>query len=137
MKKETKKIQTKLQVRFNDLDMAGHVHNSEYLNYFEIGRIDFFNKVIAPDWDWKKKGVLVARNEVDYLQSTYFYDELFVETSCEDLGKKSITLEYKIFKEKEGVKLLCTKGRSILVCYDFDANESVEVFSEWREAIVE
>jgi acyl-CoA thioester hydrolase len=135
MKKETKKSQTKLQVRFNDLDMAGHVHNSEYLNYFEIGRIDFFNKVIAPEWDWKKRGILVARNEVDYLQATHFYDELFVETSCEDLGKKSITLEYKIFKEKDGVKLLCTKGRSILVCYDFELNESVEVFDEWREAI--
>lgn len=135
MKKETKKSQTKLQVRFNDLDMAGHVHNSEYLNYFEIGRIDFFNKVIAPEWDWNKRGILVARNEVDYLQATHFYDELFVETSCEDLGKKSITLEYKIFKEKDGVKVLCTKGRSILVCYDFELNESVEVFDEWREAI--
>ena len=89
MKKESKRSQTKLQVRFNDLDMAGHVHNSEYLNYFEIGRIDFFNKVIAPEWDWKKRGVLVARNELDYVQATHFYDELFVETSCEDLGKKA------------------------------------------------
>jgi acyl-CoA thioester hydrolase len=61
--KPVKTIKTKLQVRFNDLDMAGHVHNSEYLNYFEIGRIDFFNQVIAKDWDWKKQGILVARNE--------------------------------------------------------------------------
>ncbi|MEN8839082.1 MAG: thioesterase family protein [Flavobacteriales bacterium] len=135
MKNLPKKTQTKLQVRFNDLDMAGHVHNSEYLNYFEIGRIDFFNKVIAPEWNWKEKGILVARNEVDYIQATHFFDELFVETSCEDLGKKSITLEYKIFKEKEGTKTLCTKGRSILVCYDFKTNESVEVFPEWRSSL--
>lgn len=132
---QPKKTQTKLQVRFNDLDMAGHVHNSEYLNYFEIGRIDFFNKIIASDWDWKEKGILVARNEVDYVQATHFYDNLFVETTCEDLGKKSVTLEYKIFKEKDGVKILCTKGRSILVCFDFNTNQSVEVFPEWRKSL--
>ncbi len=131
----SKIIKTPLQVRFNDLDMAGHVHNSEYLNYFEIGRIDFFNKVIAKDWDWKERGILVARNEVDYLKATHFYDSLFVETSCEDIGKKSITLAYKIFSDKDGVKELCTKGRSILVCYDFKTNQSVEVFNEWKKSL--
>lgn len=132
---QPKKTRTKIQIRFNDLDMAGHVHNSEYLNYFEIGRIDFFNTIIAPNWNWREKGILVARNEVDYIQATYFSDELFVETSFEDLGKKSITLGYKIFKEVEGAKILCTKGRSILVCFDFKTNDSVEVFPEWRESL--
>ena len=130
--KPVKTIKTKLQVRFNDLDMAGHVHKSEYLNYFEIGRIDFFNQVIAKDWDWKKQGILVARNELDYLKPIYFHDNIFVETHCEDIGKKSITLGYKIFNEKDGVKELCSKGRSILVCFDFNKKESVEVFDQWK-----
>ncbi|MDG1175107.1 MAG: acyl-CoA thioesterase [Flavobacteriales bacterium] len=130
--KPVKTIKTKLQVRFNDLDMAGHVHNSEYLNYFEIGRIDFFNQVIAKDWDWKKQGILVARNELDYLKPIYFHNNIFVETHCEDIGKKSITLGYKIFNEKDGVKKLCSKGRSILVCFDFNKKESVEVFDQWK-----
>ncbi len=131
----SKKINTKLQVRFNDLDMAGHVHNSEYLNYFEIGRIDYFNQVIDTDWNWKEKGILVARNEVDYLKPTYFSDSVFVETTCEDIGKKSITLSYRLFSEKEGVKELCAKGRSILVCFDFKANTSVAVFEDWKKAL--
>lgn len=132
-----KTTNTKLQVRFNDIDMAGHVHNAQYFNYFEIGRIDFFQKIVSNNWDWTKKGILVARNEGDYLKSIMFNDNVFIETSCEDVGKKSITLVYKIFREnKDGVKELCTKGRSILVCLDFETNESVEVFDEWKEALL-
>ena len=128
-------IKTKLQIRFNDLDMAGHVHNSEYLNYFEIGRIDFFNRVIDSNWNWKEKGILVARNEIDYIKPTQFYDNIFVETFCEDVGKKSLTLSYNLFSEKDGVKVLCAKGRSILVCFDFKINTSVEVFEHWKRSL--
>jgi acyl-CoA thioester hydrolase len=130
-------VKTDLQIRFNDIDLAGHVHNVEYFNYFEIGRIDFFSKIVSRDWDWKKKGILVARNEGDYLKSVKFNDTVFVETTCEDVGKKSITLTYRIFREnKDGVKELCTKGRSILVCLDFDTNESVDVFDEWKDPLL-
>lgn len=128
----SKSVRTPLPLRFNDLDMAGHVHNSEYLNYFEIGRIDFFNKIIDSTWDWKKKGILVARNEVDYVLPIYFQDQLIIETFYEETGKKSITLGYRIIREREGVHELCSKGRSILVCFDFQLNTSVEVFPEWR-----
>ena len=130
-----KKTRTDLQIRFNDLDMAGHVHNSEYLNYFEIGRIDFFNKIIDSDWDWKQKGILVARNEIDYSAPVFFHDSIFVETTCEDVGNKSITLDYKIFKEVDGAKILCAKGRSILVCFDFTTNTSVVVFEDWKKCL--
>lgn len=133
--REKKKTESKLQVRFNDLDMAGHVHNSEYLNYFEIGRIDFFNTVIEPNWDWEKRGILVARNEIDYLQAVYFEDDLWVETTCEDLGKKSVTLEYKVYRLKNGEREICSKGRSILVCFDFTTKKSVAVFDDWRKAL--
>jgi acyl-CoA thioester hydrolase len=131
----SKSTKTPLHLRFNDLDMAGHVHNSEYLNYFEIGRIDFFKKRVDKDWNWQEKGILVARNEVDYMKGIYFNDSLFVETTCEHIGKKSITLSYKIFKENDGAKELCSKGRSILVCYDFKTNTSVEVFEDWKKIL--
>ena len=132
MKQNVISCTSKLQTRFNDLDMAGHVHNSEYLNYFEIGRIDFFSTVIDPNWDWKNKGILVARNEVDYLKPIYFEDEITIETFFEDMGKKSLTLGYKLTKVQNGEIQVCAEGRSILVCFDFKLNSSVEVFPEWR-----
>lgn len=126
---------TYFSIRFNDIDLGGHVHNAKYFDYFEIGRIDFFKQVAPPEWNWMEKGVLVARNEADYLKSVKLNNKTFIETTCEDVGKKSITLSYKIFREsKDGVKELCTKGRSILVCVD--KTGSVDVFEEWKEALL-
>lgn len=128
----TKRIKTTLQVRFNDLDMAGHVHNSIYLNYFEIGRIDFFNQTVDNEWNWKEKGILVARNEIDYIRPVQFYDNLSIETFCDEIGKKSITLAYEIFSDEKEERKLCAKGKSVLVCFDFKSNSSVEIFESWR-----
>ncbi len=130
-------VKTELDIRFNDIDVAGHVHNAVYFEYFEIGRIDLFKKIAGNEWNWKERGVLVARNESDYLKPVLLNDKIFIETRCQDVGKKSITLSYQIFKEStDGVKELCTRGRSILVCADAATGKSVEVYEEWKAVLL-
>ena len=51
-----------ISIRFSDVDMAGHVHNSKYLCYFELGRIDYLSRIAGKDWNWKKKGIILGRN---------------------------------------------------------------------------
>ena len=46
---------THIHVRFSDIDMAGNVHNSKYLSYFEQARIDFLTKISGENWDWRKR----------------------------------------------------------------------------------
>ena len=31
-----------IQMRFNDVDALGHVNNSMYQQYFDLGRVDYF-----------------------------------------------------------------------------------------------
>lgn len=126
---------TEIQVRFSDLDMVGHVHNAIYLNFFEQGRIDFLNEITNNDWEWTKKGIVLGRNEIDYIEPIQLHDEVFVFTRCEHVGNKSFTLSYDIFKRKDGNTILCTKGRTILVCMDFETNQSVPLFEEWKELL--
>jgi acyl-CoA thioester hydrolase len=126
-------IVTKLQIRFNDVDLAGHVHNGVHLSYFEQGRMNYFNTHIGENWDWKKYGLILARNEVDYLKPIYLQDDLHVETRLEHFGGKSFTLSYRIFRMEEGKEVDCSKGKSILVCFDYIENETIEVPQEWRD----
>ena len=128
---------TKLEIRFSDIDMAGHVHNSRYLSYFEQGRIDFLSKMAGDDWNWRKQGIVLGRNEVDYIMPLYLNDEIYVVTKCDHVGTKSFTLSYEVFKSNpEGDDVLCTKGRSILVCMDFETDTSLPVFPEWKDHLV-
>jgi acyl-CoA thioester hydrolase len=128
---------TKIEIRFSDIDMAGHVHNGKYLCYFEQGRMDFLSKLTGNNWNWRKKGLILGRNEIDYLVPIYLKDEVYVKTTCDHVGNKSFTLAYEVIKLKDKKEIVCTKGRSILICMDYEINDSVPIFESWKSDLME
>lgn len=125
-----------VEVRFKDIDAAGHVHNGVYLSYFEQARIRWFDEITQGDWDWRRKGLILARNEVDYIKPVYLKDQIQVSVVCDHIGTKSFTLSYELFSGEEANKVVHTRGRSILVCMDYEKNETVAVFDEWRPHLI-
>ena len=121
----------KIQVRFSDLDVMGHVNNSVYLSYFEMARVAFFSPLMGEKWDWKKNGVLLRKNEVEYLFPVLLHEEPEITIFTSSIGNKSFTLEYEL---KVGDKL-CTTGASVLVCYDAENNKTIEVPQEMRTVL--
>ena len=128
---------TKIDIRFSDIDVAGHVHNGKYLCYFELGRMDFLSKLSGENWNWKKKGLILGRNEVDYLVPIYLKDNVYVKTSCDHVGNKSFTLYYQVFKSIKNKEILCTKGRSTLICMDYEINDSVPIYDDWKKNLMD
>jgi len=128
---------TKIEIRFSDIDMAGHVHNGKYLCFFEQGRMDFLSKLTGQNWNWRKKGLILGRNEVDYLVPIYLKDEVYVNTTCDHVGNKSFTLSYQVVKIIDNKEIICTKGRSILICMDYEINDSVPIFESWKNDLME
>ncbi len=123
---------TPIQVRFNDIDMAGHVHNAVYLSWFEQGRMEYLAKLIAPGNDWKKQGLIVARNEVDYRRPVHLRDQVEVDCWCARIGSKSFDLHYAVFTVQNKVRQLCTQGRSVMVAMDYTANAAINLPEAWR-----
>lgn len=121
----------KIQVRFADLDTMGHVNNSVYLSYFEYARVHYFNELLGKGWDWKKFGVLVAKNEISYLKPVLLNDEPHVEVLLDSIGMKSFSLAYEIHVNGE----LTTTGKSIMVCFDASMQTTTEISEEWKAAL--
>jgi acyl-CoA thioester hydrolase len=65
----------KIQVRFSDLDMLGHVNNVIYLSYFEMARIHYFTALVGAKWDWFNEGVLLVKNNVEYHIPILLHDQ--------------------------------------------------------------
>lgn len=125
---------TRIQVRFNDIDMAHHVHNAVYLSYFEQARMDLMRQFIQPDHDWRSQGLILARNEVDYLGPVHLSDTVEVECWCSAIGRSSFDLRYALFTGKDP-RTLCTQGRSVMVCFNYVDRRSVPVPEAWRTAL--
>jgi acyl-CoA thioester hydrolase len=117
-----------IQVRFADLDVLGHVNNAIYLSYFEMARVHYFKELLGESWDWKKNGLLLVRNEVDYLAPIFLHQKPLISMYLVDIGNKSFKLRYEIHIENK----LHTIGFSTLVCFDATKNITVSIPIEWK-----
>jgi acyl-CoA thioester hydrolase len=122
----------KIQVRFADLDTMGHVNNAVYLSYFEMARVHYFKELLGAEWNWQKAGVLMVRNEVDYVQPVLLTNEPEISVFLEELGTKSIRLGYEL---KVGERI-CTKGSSVMVTFDSTVGRTIPVPDEMRTALL-
>ena len=89
----------------------------------------FVNLFIASKLDWKKKGIILRKNEVEYLEPVYLNDVVEIEVRPETIGNTSFSLKYFL---RVGDKIKC-KGESILVCFNFEEKVSVPVYPEFKK----
>ncbi|MDP4277463.1 MAG: thioesterase family protein [Bacteroidota bacterium] len=123
-----------IQVRFNDVDIMGHVSNTVYQNYYDTGKTDYFDHIL-PDLDYVNIGVVGASIKIDYLLPIFMKYKITVKTRISILGTKSFTMEHWLINLETGELLsTCT---AVLVCFDIKAGKSRVIPAHWRKAIME
>ena len=132
---ETFKSKVPIQVRFNDIDIIGHVSNTVYLNYYDAGKMDYFDLVI-PNIDFTGGlSVVGASIKIDYLKPIFMRYKIYVETRVSVLGNKSITMEHQLINSDNGDLLsTCT---AVVVCFDVKKQISCAIPDQWRKQIIE
>ena len=135
MSKPSAPITTPIQIRFSDVDLAQHVHNAVYLQWFELGRMAFLEQLIPKDHDWKAQGLILARNEVDYRMPVRLRDTIEVEAWCSAVGSKSFDLSYIIRRTNGDKPGICAEGRSVMVCFDYTLQRTIAVPDAWRSGL--
>ncbi|MCC6371580.1 MAG: acyl-CoA thioesterase [Bacteroidia bacterium] len=127
-----------VQIRFVDIDRLNHVNNACYLNYFELGRVRYFNQILGGLINWELEGFILARTEIDHIIPVLLNDEIYCCTRVIKLGTKSITIQNSIVKKTDaGLLLECAKGIGVLVAMDYKGNNSIELPPNWRRAMSE
>jgi acyl-CoA thioester hydrolase len=121
-----------IKVRFSDCDMMQHVNNAVYLNYFEETRIHYFRQLLGADWDWNKEGILLRKNELEYLKPVFLHDPVEISCFLKHVGEKSFTLAYEVRVNGD----LRTTGTSVLVCFDSSMMRSIPIPEKMREGLV-
>lgn len=124
-----------IQIRFCDIDKLNHVNNSCYHNYFELGRVQYFNALFKEKINWDKEGFVLARTEIDHLLPVFLEDEIYCCTKVIKLGNKSITIRNCILKKSNTDYLECATGIGILVASDYVNNISIPLPDAWRELL--
>lgn len=124
---------TETRVRFCETDVMGVVHHSNYLVYFELGRVDWLRKRTITYAAWTDRGVQtpVASAELQYRAASRFDDLLVIETTLSKLRSVSLDYTYRI---RRGETLIA-EGRTRLACVDRDL-KLLRIPAEIRTALL-
>jgi acyl-CoA thioester hydrolase len=122
----------KIQIRYADLDALGHVNNSNYLIYFEIARVHYFNELLGKDWDWRNEGMILANSSLEFLKPLLIQHEAEVKISTLSVGTKSFELYYEISVDD----VVFCSGKSVIVAFNSVRNETIPIPSVMREGLL-
>lgn len=129
----TFKHELPLQIRFNDIDALGHVNNSIYFNFYDLGKAGYFQTVRKMPVDWQKSDIVVANLSANFFAPIFFNEEIAVRTTVTEIGNKSFHVFQQIVNTKtKQIKSDCT---TIMVGFDLQHNAAKEISDEWKEAI--
>ena len=133
-----------IQLRFNDTDALGHVNNSTYFSFYDLGKTEYFRTLYGDNYFTKEIDIKIQNNdmelnefhaEVDFLEPVFLTDDISVETSVTHIGSKSFSLYQQIRDNRtNNVKCKCT---TIMVGYDFKKKITIPISDEWRKVIAD
>lgn len=123
------------EIRFADIDAMGHVNNAVYLTYMEQARIHLFGQFSEKGWDWRDAGLIVARNEIEYLRPILLGDRIAITVGCSHVGGKSFHLTYHFVREGTAGREEVSRGKSVMVCFNHSTGATEEIPDAWRSAL--
>jgi acyl-CoA thioester hydrolase len=120
-------VTTRVDVRWRDLDMLGHLNQSVYHEFLEEGRAALFVELDA------LHAFVLARVELDYrheVRRDHGYVEIAVRVAS--VGRSSVVVEHD-FLLPDGT--VAATGSSVLVAWDPEERRSRPLADDERERL--
>lgn len=126
---------TPIQLRFNDFDALGHVNNSVYLSFYDLGKTTYFQQVLPDVVISREVGMVIADIHVSFMLPVYPGENVAVETAVVEIRNKSFRLfQQLVDMDTKEVKCVC---HTVMVCYDAKTKSTRTVSDAWRKAMAD
>ena len=117
-----------INTRWRDLDAFGHVNNATFATYVEDARISMFER-----WNLSQtagnRSVIAASLKLDFKQQLSHPSEIIVGQRISRMGTTSFDIQAVIYKKDVPNSPIC-ETLPTCVCFDYDKQKSVSVYSE-------
>jgi acyl-CoA thioester hydrolase len=107
-----------IRVRYTEVDAMGYLHHSRFLQYFEMGRIEFLRALGLSYGQLEQEGVffVVTKAEVRYKAPAKYDDELTLTTKI--VRQTHVRFDHS-YELKRG-NLLLAEGSTTVACVGRD-----------------
>ena len=128
---------TRRVVNWRDVDPAFHVSNTKYLEWAEMGRMDYLGTYYQEFKQDSPKGLgpVIASIKIQYLHPLGFPDEVLGGTRMFEMGVYKYVLEANIVSKKHQKTVARAKAKMVL--FDFIKGEKVKLPEGFQDTIKE
>ncbi len=129
-----KAFETSFQVRFGHVDPAGIVYFPRIFDYLHDVFEELWERHVGERYydlvlD-QHVGFPLVHSNVDFKRPLRFGDHPLTRVTCYRLGRSSVGLRYRIFREEE----LCVDARMVTACVDLRSLSPQPIPEAFREA---
>lgn len=126
------KHKIKVQLRFNDIDILGHLNNTVYLSFYDLGKAEYMVAAGLRDPGPAAPTSVIADVHCTYLKPIHYGDEIYVTTFCSEVGEKHFILEQEMIDDKGEVRSRC---RTVMVSINPATGQSAPLPERYKENI--
>lgn len=121
-------------ITYHDIDVLNHLNHAAYFPFMETLRCDYYLPLLGST-DPKVLDIIVVEATCRYLAPVAYGAELIGEVApALPLGRTSFSLLYRFRDAADSA--LVARGRTVIVCYDYDRSTKKEIPAE-RRAVLE
>jgi acyl-CoA thioester hydrolase len=116
--KETIVGETKLRVRYAETDKMGVVYHSNFVIWFEVGRVELLRQLGFQYSDMETEDnchIPVVDLRVRYKAPAQYDDEIVVRTQIENVRSSLLHFSYEVFREPDRTLLATGETMHIIV----------------------
>ncbi|MEN8224701.1 MAG: thioesterase family protein [Bacteroidota bacterium] len=109
--------ETKIQVRYDEVDKMGYVYHGNYARYYHISRTDLLREFGLSDKDLEQLQLLlpVIELNIKYLKPVYYDDIITIQTILEGLPVSRMKFRHIVYNSDDEI---INKASSTVVFVD-------------------
>ena len=122
------------RVRYTETDQMGFAHHSNYLNYFEMARIEWLNKIGFSYAALERQGIVmpVVSIQTNFKSPAFFDDQLTIKLVVNEIPKASIKIDYIIMN---ALKNEIANGSTTIAFLNIETNKPIRCPQKLLEII--
>jgi len=121
----------RLQVRFRDCDLFGHVNNAVYFTYMEEARWAYWREISGDTHG--RLPLFLARTECDFIRPLAAGERIDIWLGVTRIGRTSFSMDCEMLDERGQA---VARGKAVMVTYDYAAAKPLPV-PDWCRARIE
>ena len=129
--------ETTIRVRYAETDQMGVVYHSNFIIWFEVGRVELLRKIGFRYRDMERDDdchIAVADVRCRYKAPARYDDEIVVRTQLKNMRESLLHFGYEIIRKDDGALLAEGDSTHIVVNSKFERTQLPETY---RKAFVE